>query len=205
KFSADRIASTTTSNVRPKFETSIPTKMSSTPTAATVPPVANTTSGNGRQPLNLNDPAVAARMRRESAILGNAVFPISILHALRLDGDITLTAARIFLAQFRHDAGEPADAIEKLLVDQLALAHLRVGQLHADVEATSQVEFKKLYLVAAVRLLGEISKTVNSLIAYRASIRGNDPKQSPPPPPVQQPVVRNNCSTKKKIERRKGK
>jgi len=115
-----------------------------------------------------DDPAVAAALNQQAAVLQNAFFPNSMIGALALPEEkVAVTAVRIFLARFRRDAGEPADSVERLLLDQLAFAHLRVGQLHALAEEAPQLDFKKLYLHNAARLLAEIDKTVLTLIAYR--------------------------------------
>jgi hypothetical protein len=42
-----------------------------------------------------------------------------------------VTAVRFFLKRFREEAGSPQDAVEKILIDQLAVAHLKVGELYA--------------------------------------------------------------------------
>ncbi len=148
--------------------------------------------------LPLEDPAVLAALNRQAAVLANALFPTQMLHALRLDDSVSVTAVRLFLATFRRDAGEDQDAVEKLLLDQLALAHFKVGQLHAAAENAGSIDFKGMYLAAATRLLREISRTVETLVNYRASLRRREPNAAASNAGV-------SSSLKKKPGKRKGK
>jgi hypothetical protein len=119
----------------------------------------------------LNDPAVIAALNRQAAVLENVFFPAQVLASLKLDDKASISAARLFLARFREEAGAPQDPVEKLLLDQLVVAHLKVGELYAQAAGATKLEFKQLYGNAAARLLGGVCQLVSTLAAYRASAR----------------------------------
>jgi hypothetical protein len=149
--------------------TSSPTPLDSTPPPA--PPLEPGIEAPAPPPLALNDPAAVATMNRQAAVLENALFPRQLISALGLGEGASLLAVRLFLIRFREEAGSPQDAIEKLLLDQLILAHLKVVELHAlGAEATS-LDFKALYSNSAARLLGVICQLVATLTTYRAATR----------------------------------
>jgi hypothetical protein len=93
-------------------------------------------------------------------------FPAQLGAALGLDDGVT-DGARLFLAEFRQEAGSPTDPVERLLVDQLALTHLVIARLQAQAAEATQLEFKKLYFDTGVRLLGEIRQGALALQSYR--------------------------------------
>jgi hypothetical protein len=102
-------------------------------------------------------------------VLENVFFPAQVLASLRLDDKATVTAVRLFLTRFREEAGPPRDGVERILLDQVVVAHLKVGELYALAAATSKLEFKQLYSNAAVRLLEVLCRLVTTLTSYRAS------------------------------------
>jgi hypothetical protein len=104
-------------------------------------------------------------------VLRNALFPSQLVRALRLESDFSDTGARLFLLHFRQESGQPRDAVEAVLVGQLALAHHKVAGLQADAEAAASPEVRASLLNASIRLLGELNKTVLTLISYRSSLR----------------------------------
>ena len=136
-----------------------------TPGPAPTPPAA---SVPGPPPVSsLNDPAVIAAWNRQEAIVSNAYFPAQVLDSFALGDLASVTAIRLFLARFREEAGASGDAVEKVLLDQLAVAHLKVGELYALVAGASNLEFKQLYYNAAARLIGSICQLVATLTHYR--------------------------------------
>lgn len=139
-------------------------------------------------------PEAVATWNRQAAFLNNLLFPTQMLHALGVSDDLTVSAARVYLLNFRQDAGEPQDPVERVLLDQIAMSHLRVGRFHALAEETSNIELKSMYVGAATRLLREITRTVGALVTYRASLRQRDHDSATSGP-----------SPKKKSEKQKGK
>jgi hypothetical protein len=136
-------------------------------------------------------------LNKQAAILENVFFPAQVLEAFSLGDNASITGVRLFLARFREEAGQAQDAVEKILLDQLIVAHLKVGELYALAATTPKLEFKQLYGNAATRLLVVICHLVSTLASYRTSIRpkagsgkslkgtkraavGREPKQKPP-------------------------
>jgi hypothetical protein len=146
----------------------------------------------------IDDPAAVAALNRQVAVLTNVLFPTQMLHAWRLGDEVSVTAARLYLAAFRRDAGAADDPIERVLVDQLVLSHHKVGQLHAAAENTSNIDFKQAYMSAATRLLREICRTVQTLAFYRQSPRQRGI-------PLADEVASEPVQPKEKGGRRKGK
>ena len=75
--------------------------------------------------------------------------------------------AKDYLAKFLRDAGQPTDPIERLMLEQLALAHFRLITLHGQASRATQPEAMKIFNAAAVRLMGEIRRYALAIRAYR--------------------------------------
>lgn len=67
-------------------------------------------------------------------------------------------------------AGSPSDPIERMLVEQLLMAHHRIGELHAQSACADRPEEAALYNAAAARLLNEFRKTSLALREYRTPV-----------------------------------
>jgi hypothetical protein len=63
-----------------------------------------------------------------------------------------------------------------MLLEQLALAHFRVGQLHAAAGGAQGAEAAKALNAAAARLLGEFRRTALALRAYRTRVPEGRPQ-----------------------------
>jgi hypothetical protein len=74
---------------------------------------------------------------------------------------------QLYLASFLAEAGAPADPIERMLLEQLALAHHVVGRLHAHAGTRGGLGECTAYHAAAARLMGEFRRTALALKAYR--------------------------------------
>jgi hypothetical protein len=135
------------------------------------PPAAKPESSQ-RPARSVSDPAVVASRNKQATILENTVFPAGILAGLSLDKTATVTALRALFIRFREEAGGSRDSVEKLLLNQLLAAHMKVADLYALAAESKQLEFKALYTSAAARLLSSICQLVTTLTSYRASTRG---------------------------------
>jgi hypothetical protein len=124
-----------------------------------------------KEPPGLDDPHCIAALNRQAGVIQNVCFPAQVLASLSLDGTASVSAMRLVLARFREEADSPSDPVEKLLLDQLMVAHLKVGELYAQAAATPKLEFKQLYGNAAARLLGAICQLVSTLTTYRTATR----------------------------------
>ncbi len=113
--------------------------------------------------------AAAQRTAHQADVLREGVFPALMASALNLDKYIDAGAYRVFLGNVMRDLGEPTDPIERMLVEQLCMAHFRVAQLHAGAGQASGLEATKLLNTVAARMLGEMRRTALSLKAYRTT------------------------------------
>jgi hypothetical protein len=119
----------------------------------------------------LTDPAVVAGLSRQAMVLSNVFFPAQVITALSLGDQASVAAVRLFLAQFRVEAGGPRDAVEQVLLDQLIVAHLKIGELYALGAETTKLEFKQLYSNTASKLIAAVCQLVSTLASYRTSAR----------------------------------
>jgi hypothetical protein len=63
--------------------------------------------------------------------------------------------------------GEGSDPIAVMLVEQLAIAHINVGRLHAKAATAANCDEARAYLSAAVQLAGEFRRGALALKSYR--------------------------------------
>lgn len=142
------------------------------PASATAPPE----TGEPRRRA-WNDPAVLKALNQQASVLENAFFPLQVIKTLGIEQKASVLSVRIFLGRFRQQAGSSDDAVEKLLLDELCLAHLKSGELHALASASTNLEYKQLYLNSQSRLVGAICQLVSALTNYRTAQRRNPPSR----------------------------
>src|SRR5262249_9170058 len=99
------------------------------------------------------------------------LFAANMLAGLSLDGTAGVVGLRLFFARFREEAGGPNDPVEKLLLDQILAAHVKVAELYALAAGATNIEFVRAYQNAAARLLGMLCQLIATLSGYRASRR----------------------------------
>jgi hypothetical protein len=104
---------------------------------------------------------------RQAEAIGKKLFPAFMATALGMDRFFESAGYKLFLEQMLEDCGSPTDPVEQMLIQQLALCHFRVGQLHASAGEAKSSEAAKLYNSIAARLLGEFRRTALALCAYR--------------------------------------
>jgi hypothetical protein len=84
--------------------------------------------------------------------------------------DVDTVAYKLYRDRLLADCGGPTDPIEIILIEQIAMAHLITGYLHAK-GLNSSVECATAYLGAAARLTGELRRTSLALQGFRAAAR----------------------------------
>lgn len=99
----------------------------------------------------------------------DGAFSALMASALNLDKYFETGAYRTYLAGVMHDLGNPTDPIERMLIEQLCIAHFRVAQLHAGAGQAQGLEATKLLNTVAARMLGEMRRTALSLKTYRST------------------------------------
>src|SRR5262245_17338250 len=122
------------------------------------------------------EPIPEQRAVRQAEAL-RQVFPACMAVALSLHGQIGPSGYKAYLTQLLKDAGDPVDPIERMLLEQLALAHFRIAQLHADAGQARGVEAAKIYNSVAARMLGEFRRTALALRVYRTRLPEGKPAE----------------------------
>jgi len=74
----------------------------------------------------------------------------------------------VFRKLMLEEAGSPADPIERMLIEQLALAHFSIGQLRIRSCATDVPKMSLAFSDSATRLLGEFRRCSLALEDYRS-------------------------------------
>jgi hypothetical protein len=131
-------------------------------------PPATPAAAGTRTPAGL-DPAhhAAAQRTAENAdILQRSYIPACMATALGMS-QFDVHACRAYLDRFVADAGGAKDPVERVLLEGLAFANLRLADLQSNAAQAKSIEAAKAYTSAAARLLGEIRRTALSLRAYR--------------------------------------
>ena len=87
-----------------------------------------------------------------------------------LGHDFDVETFGLYLDGFLREAGSPADPVERMLLEQLALAHHVIGRLHVRAGCREGLEELKAYHAAAARLLAEFRRTALALKTYREPV-----------------------------------
>ena len=103
--------------------------------------------------LNLRDNAAAGWLYMvTNSTLGEQIGPDAFL---------------VFRKLMLEEAGNPADPVERMLVEQLALAHFSIGQLRVRSCMTDSPKMSLAFCDSATRLLGEFRRCSLALEEYR--------------------------------------
>jgi hypothetical protein len=110
-------------------------------------------------------------VRKQAYLLQNeaAALYLGGSHGSLFQGQMRPLAFNAYVHQLLHDAGDPKDPIERMLVEQLILAHHNIGRFHVLSADAQGVTEACLYQAAVARLLGEFRKTAMALKSYRLS------------------------------------
>jgi hypothetical protein len=111
--------------------------------------------------------AAAQKAAHQADVLRRVFLPACFAAALST-GKFDASAFRSDLDQFIRDAGNPTVPVERLLLEQLAFANFRIGDLHTQAAQAKSIETIKVFTSAAARLLGEVRRVALTLQAYRS-------------------------------------
>jgi hypothetical protein len=110
--------------------------------------------------------AAAQRAAHQADGLRNCVIPAMMASAFPALAQFSAAGFKVHLERTLADMGNPTDPVERMMIEQLVLAHFRVAQLHVDAGYCKGAEGMKLYTAATARLLGEFRRTALALRAY---------------------------------------
>jgi hypothetical protein len=134
-----------------------------------VKPESAATSPTPRQ-LTAEQQAVMDRVQHKANIIRDVAFPAAMAGAIPVAKDVGTAAFKVYRDGLLREAGSPTDPVEVMLIEQLALAHHRIAQLHVQAEQAKGVEESKVYTMAAVRLTGELRRLALTLSQYRQPV-----------------------------------
>ena len=83
-------------------------------------------------------------------------------------GQLSPDAYAKYLRDLVADCGSPRDPIEKMIVEQLVLAHANIGRLYVKSGMAGQHEESIAFAAAAGRLTGEFRRLSLALTEYRS-------------------------------------
>ena len=112
--------------------------------------------------------ATTSKPRSGAAVVRDAVIP-ALLHTAmfprgtKIDRSIVLD----YRNELLHDAGDPKDPLERMLIEQAAAAHVMVFQLHAAAALADSPEAAGIFSAAATKLMAELRRTVLGIRDYR--------------------------------------
>ena len=140
-------------------------------------PTSKTSPGPGAVPKGEAPPAAAAAPQPgartfesqadlDAAVLGELFWPASLAASLR-EGLGKKAAAKIVYEKYLAAAGAPTDPVERMLLEEVWLAHHQVADLHVQAAKATNAEVTRIYSAAAVRLMGEVRRTALALRLYR--------------------------------------
>jgi hypothetical protein len=118
----------------------------------------------------------AQRTAHRADILVNKFVPICMATALATGGHFDPPAFRCYLDGLLNDAGNPTHPLQKMLIEQVVFAHLRLADLHVQAAAAKTTEAIKILNGVCARMLGEIRRTVLTVDALRENEKPTAPK-----------------------------
>lgn len=127
---------------------------------------AETADNHSQQPLTADQRAALDKAQKRADIVRVAAFPAAMSLAIPIGKETGAAGFKLYLDGLLRDTGNPADPIERMIVEQLALAHHRIGQLHVQTERAKTADEAKVYAAAAVRLTGEFRRLALALRQY---------------------------------------
>jgi hypothetical protein len=90
----------------------------------------------------------------------------------------------VYVLRTLEAAGSPSDPIERMLIEQICLAHHNIGRLHVKAATADNPEEARVSLGAAALLTGEFRRCVLALKSYRVRDEGQGvaAREDRPPP-----------------------
>ena len=117
--------------------------------------------------LDAQKHAESQRRAAKAEIIRDGFICSALASGLRGGGQFDLKDFRVYLDGLLADAGVGADPIQRMLVEQVGFAHLRLAQLQCDAALTKSVDGQKVLNAACARLLGEMRRTSLTLAVLK--------------------------------------
>jgi hypothetical protein len=88
-----------------------------------------------------------------------------------INKDMTPGGFKGYLDNLLAESGSPHDPIERMMIEQLALAHHNIGRLQVKSSAVDSHQESVAYAAAATRLTAEYRRLASAIQDYRAKSR----------------------------------
>jgi hypothetical protein len=147
-------------------------RLADTPAADKPPPAAN--------PPPPAEPFTASQKARNVQDFSGAVFLFGAAGKLYSPA-FDIQTFKAYLDSYIKDAGAPTDPVERMLLEQLVLAHFSIGRLHFRAGTRDGLEEVTACAVAAARLQAEFRRSALALQAYRERRRAARSSRTPTP------------------------
>ena len=82
---------------------------------------------------------------------------------------ISMLAVKKAMEQIHAQCGNATDPVERMMLEQLTLAHHSIGRLMAKAATADNLEHAEMYHSMSARLLGEIGRLALCIKSYRDS------------------------------------
>jgi hypothetical protein len=105
---------------------------------------------------------------KQAEAIDRTLVPAMLATALGMDHIFDAQGYRAYLDKIHRDFGSPTDPAEKMMVDQLVMAHFCAGRLLGDAGQAQRTDAVHLLSSAGARLLCEFRMTALALRSYRA-------------------------------------
>ncbi|MEI8374135.1 MAG: hypothetical protein WCJ35_15030 [Planctomycetota bacterium] len=111
--------------------------------------------------------AAMEKAEHQADLIRDVAFAALIAGSVPFGKEVGGSGFKLYLDKLRRESGDPSDPIERMMVEQIAMAHFRIGQLHARAESAKTSEESKIFLGAAARLTSEFRRLALALKQYR--------------------------------------
>jgi hypothetical protein len=138
------------------------------PVATDMPPARPRASGPSPTGTNVPEPSPTAVSEHFAAHLSEtsaSAFMYFCMAGVFRQADAM--AFKLFRDRLMIECGSPADPIEVMLIEQLALAHLNTGRLHFRSATADSLEAARTYGMLAIALAGEMRRTALAIKSFR--------------------------------------
>ena len=106
------------------------------------------------------------REERDARVVAEVVIPAALSSILSIP-EVGPLGVKAYMEKFVMDAGVARDPVERVLLEQLVLAHHRLARLHARAAEATHTDAIRVLNAAAIRLLGEVRRTALAIRTYR--------------------------------------
>ena len=124
-----------------------------------------------KDPLNPNNLTEEEKLEEEGRVFtrNSAAVYISLVTQEIFSSKISKLAVKKAMEQIHAQCGNATDPIERMMLEQLTLAHHSIGRLMAKAATSDSFEHAEMYHSTSTKLLGEFGRLALCIKNYRDS------------------------------------